>query len=399
MMRRFWLLISLSLIASMVSTPALAAVKAGTICSSKGQIKKVSGYKYTCVKSGTKLVWSKGVKVAAKGTPTATNTPIPVGPLSLNNLQGRLDEVINSAWLQASKKIGSSATTLGTTQILVGPNTTEDNSNSLESLNLASRLFEGFPQVKNLYLIKFSSKDIDWAQKQYEQLSPNNYDPNAARNQCASSNGCVGAMAGINASGDGVVFMGQGGGYIGAPTIKGLTRAQNGLIIAHEYFHTIQMINASCRGGRGCYGEAPQWLLEGSATWSAAVARYSDNYDDYLLERNTTLNNHYSNAASIYTSDYINQFLNPNPIFLPNQDNWKHWSKYNSREVYALGFMVSEILASIKGPDSLIKLYADIGSGKSFVEAFQGIFGLSWAEACPIISEAIAIGLKQGIKK
>jgi hypothetical protein len=47
----------------------------------------------------------------------------------------------------------------------------------------------------------------------------------------------------------------------------------------------------------------------------------------------------------------------------------------------------------------LIKLYADIGSGKSFVEAFQVIFGLSWAEACPIISEAIATGLKQGIKK
>ena len=398
-MRRFWLLISLSLIASMIPAPAGAAVKAGTSCSTKGQIKAVSGYKYTCNKSGTKLLWSKGVKVAAKVTPTATKTPIPATPLSLANLQGRLDEIINGAWLQASKKIGSSATTLGVTQILVGPNTTEDNSNSLEPLNLASRLFEGFPQVKKLYIIKFSSKDIDWAQKQYEQLSPNNFDLNAVRNQCASSNGCVGASAGINSEGDGVVLMGQGGSSVGAPTFKGLTRAQNGLIIAHEYFHTIQMINASCRGGRGCYGEAPQWLLEGGATWSAAVARYSDNYDDFLLERNTTLNNHYLNAASIYTSDYINQFLNPNPIFLPNQDNWKHWSKYNPREVYALGFMVSEILASIKGPESLMNLYADIGAGKSFVEAFQGIFGLSWAEACPIISEAIATGLKQGIKK
>ena len=380
-------------------SPAHSAVKAGNPCSTKGQIKTVSGYKYTCNKSGTKLLWSKGVKVSAKVTPTATKTPIPAAPLSLNNLQGRLDEIINGAWLQASKKIGSSATTLGVTQILVGPNTTEDNSNSLEPLNLASRLFEGFPQVKKLYIIKFSSKDIDWAQKQYEQLSPNNFEPNAVRNQCASSNGCVGALAGINSEGDGVVLMGQGGSYVGAPTFKGLTRAQNGLIIAHEYFHTIQMINSPCRGGRGCYGEAPQWLLEGGATWAAAVARYSENYDDYLLERNTTLNNQYSNAASIYTSDYINQFLNPNPIFLPNQDNWKHWSKYNSREVYVLGFMASEILVSIKGTASLMKLYADIGAGKSFVEAFQGIFGLSWAEACPIISEAIAAELKQGIKK
>jgi hypothetical protein len=398
-MRRFWLLISLSLIVSMIPAPASSANKVGASCSSKGQIKKVSGYKYTCIKSGTKLVWSKSVKVAAKRAPTATKAPIPEAPLSLNNLQGRLDEIINSAWLQATKKIASSATTLGTTQILVGPNTTEDNANSLESLNLASRLFEGFPQVKKLYLIKFSSKDIDWAQKEYEQLSPNNYEPNAVRNQCASGNGCVGAMAGINSAGDGMILMGQGGSYVGAPTIKGLTRAQNGLIIAHEYFHTIQAINASCRGGRGCYGEAPQWLLEGGATWSAAAARYSDNYDDFLLERNITLNSHYSNATSIYTSDYINQYLNPNPIFLPNQDNWKHWSKYNPREAYVLGFMASEIFVSIKGTASLMKLYADIGAGKSFVDAFQGIFGLSWAEACPIISEAIATGLKQGIKK
>jgi len=268
------IILGLALIAT--GSPAHSAIKAGNPCGTKGQIKTVSGYKYTCNKSGTKLLWSKGVKVAAKVKPTATKTPIPAGQSSLANLQGRLDEIINSAWLQASKKIGSSATTLGTAQILVGPNTIEDNSNSLEPLNLASRLFAGFPQVKNVYLIKFSSKDIDWAQKQYDQLSPNNYEPNAARNQCASSSGCVSAMAGINSAGDGIILMGQGGSYVGAPTVKGLTRAQNGLIIAHEYFHTIQSINAPCRGGRGCYGEAPQWLLEGGATWSAAVARYSE---------------------------------------------------------------------------------------------------------------------------
>ena len=392
------LLIALAISLIPVSAVSAPKIISGGSCKVLNQKVVYQKKSYICIKTDKKLVWKKGL-AAVKPTPTPTKTITPAASLSLDNLRTRLDEVINSAWLQASKKITSSASTLGSIQNLVGPNTTEETSNSLAALSLASKLFEGFPQVKNLYIIKFSSKDIDWAQKQYDQLSPNNYEPNAARNQCASNNGCVGAMAGINAVGDGVVLMGQGGSYIGAPTVKGLTRAQNGLIVAHEYFHTIQAINAPCRGGRGCYGEAPQWLLEGGATWAAAAVLYSDSYDDYLTERNITLNNHYLNAASTYTSDYINQYLNPNPIFLPNQDNWKHWGKYNPREAYVLGFMVSEILASVKGPASLMKLYADIGAGKSFVDAFQGIFGLSWAEACPIISEAISTELKEGIKK
>ena len=46
-----------------------------------------------------------------------------------------------------------------------------------------------------------------------------------------------------------------------------------------------------------------------------------------------------------------------------------------------------------------MKLYQDVGAGKSFVESFQAIYGLSWAEACPIIADAMAAEIKQGIKK
>ena len=159
------------------------------------------------------------------------------------------------------------------------------------------------------------------------------------------------------------------------------------------------MFNSPCRGGRGCYGDAPVWLLEGGATWAAAAARFSGSYSDFLIERNASLGKHYSQSSSIYTSEYINLYLNPNPIFLPNQDNWAYWSKYDRWEAYALGLMVSEILVNIKGTASLMKLYEDVGAGKSFVQAFQGIYGLSWSEACPIIANAMAAVLKQGIKK
>lgn len=406
-----------SLIAIAPAPIALAAVKAGATCTKAGTTSTVGGMKYTCIKNGKKLVWDKGVKVIAPkpsaiptasptpiATPTSTPTPaptpttIPIAPSTFNNLQSRIDGIIYGAWLKTSEKINASQTALGTVKILVGPNTIEDDSNSLASLNLVSRLFQEFSQVKNVYIIKFSKTDIDWAQKQYDLLRPNNYNPNAAINQCSKSDGCDGAQAGINADGAGIIIMGQGGRYVGQPTVDG-NRGQNGLTVAHEYVHNIQAINAPCRGGRGCYDNVPRWLNEGSAEFFSIAARFNGNFEDFLKFRNSILANHYLHSSSIYTSDYINLYLNPNPVFAPNQDNWAYWSKYDTIELYALGLMVSEILVNIKGSASLMQLFADVGAGKSFVDSFQGIFGTSWAEACPLIANAIAAELKQGIKK
>ena len=82
MKRKLRTLIILPLSLVLMSTPAVAAIKAGASCNSQGQAKTSSGFKYTCIKSGKKLVWSKGVRIAVKvatptPTPTATPTPTP----------------------------------------------------------------------------------------------------------------------------------------------------------------------------------------------------------------------------------------------------------------------------------------------------------------------------------
>ena len=62
---------------------ATAAVKPGTTCKKLGQISTSAGIKYTCIKSGKKYVWNKGVKVVTKTvkptpTPAATSNKDPV---------------------------------------------------------------------------------------------------------------------------------------------------------------------------------------------------------------------------------------------------------------------------------------------------------------------------------
>ena len=65
-------LLSLFLILTLITpSHATAATKAGGVCKKAGQVSTVSGKRYTCVKSGNKLVWSKGVTVTkAKASPS-----------------------------------------------------------------------------------------------------------------------------------------------------------------------------------------------------------------------------------------------------------------------------------------------------------------------------------------
>ena len=87
-MRKALRILAVALSLTLVVSVAQAAVKAGSACSKLGATSTVSGKKYTCIKSGKKLVWDKGVVVVKPtpattpattptATPTATPTPTP----------------------------------------------------------------------------------------------------------------------------------------------------------------------------------------------------------------------------------------------------------------------------------------------------------------------------------
>lgn len=73
------------LVLAIGNTSATAATaKAGAKCPKVGKVSTVSGVKFTCVKSGKKIIWNKGVKVPAATTsmaPTpAQSTSAPAVP-------------------------------------------------------------------------------------------------------------------------------------------------------------------------------------------------------------------------------------------------------------------------------------------------------------------------------
>jgi M6 family metalloprotease-like protein len=85
-MKRGGLGITLLLTFSLIPAHSATPPKSGSICTKQGAIKTYQGKKYTCIKSGKKLVWNKGavIKTAApvvtptpKPKPTQTPKPIP----------------------------------------------------------------------------------------------------------------------------------------------------------------------------------------------------------------------------------------------------------------------------------------------------------------------------------
>lgn len=72
------ILIALTLIFSLVvPINANAAIKAGVICKKAGQISTFGAKKITCIKSGNKLIWKKGVTGV-----TSAPAPVPIAPVA-----------------------------------------------------------------------------------------------------------------------------------------------------------------------------------------------------------------------------------------------------------------------------------------------------------------------------
>ena len=76
-MRKALQILAVALSLTLVVSVAQAAVKAGSACSKLGSTSTVSGKKYTCIKSGKKLVWNKGVKIKQSSSVVAGVCPPP----------------------------------------------------------------------------------------------------------------------------------------------------------------------------------------------------------------------------------------------------------------------------------------------------------------------------------
>ncbi len=394
-MNKSRLIVIVFILPLVLSAPSsFAAVKAGNSCNKAG-IKNVSaGKTYTCVKSGKKLVWNKGVLVpVAKPapstsavpavTPTAKPTPAPiVVNLTFDNLLENTSNISYTAWKKSADIITARTSKAGSFVIYSGPNTPVQFEDVPYAIRQVSKLFPNQAEPKENFWIRYNFADIDWAEsKAKEKLSPSDYNQislnqggTLAGSNCdVKSSNCRGSYQQTGPSGIAVVMLGVESSPITDSLSK--TSKSTGMLEAHEYFHALQRIPIMNKGVR-IWPHA--WWREGGAEW---VQNFVINYNSYE-EYKRYLRMDCSRSCLPLTEDQIAEFLTKS--FENNVP-----ANFDPFLNYSLGSHVVEIFVAMRGPDVLVDMYAEMGKGLTFDEAFKVFFGIAWKDAIPTVAKSI----------
>jgi hypothetical protein len=315
-------------------------------------------------------------------SPSATIKPWtpPSAPTSWSDVVQNAEGISYWAWKKTADKITVSTSKLGEVVILVSPNGTPDNPKPLVAMNLVSRFSANYEEPKKVQLVYADEKDIEWGQKQIDEFCAQNacgYDVKGeAKKACnVPVTPCWGGLAVRNQRTNIPMIYATASEW--GKNDPGHTQ---GTLEAHEYFHNVQQI-LLLEGG---WTRVPRWLIEGGALWTAEATVFYEDFSKYTKERNT--NNNVILFTEKPSAAWLEKFLDPN--YTTGWDQW-NGNEYHPWAIYDVGSLASEIMVAIGGPNSFMDLYKLVGTGKTFAQAFESIYGISWKEGAKIISQAI----------
>jgi len=402
MQRKGSLALAIALLLTLAAPVQAATPKAGAKCNKAGTTATASGKKFTCIKSGTKLVWNKGVAVATRPTPTPTpsgmptpspspspsitpsNTPTPTpspvvekAPTGFSDLAENFKGVYVGVWNSSYSKITANPPLDVKQNILFGPNTKSPNPDIPEMFTLGTRFFGGYAQPKSFDAIYFVQGDMDWASKKLLELYGNPDQAQAPFRNCQSQLRCNGASANTPLPDRGQSnFAVLDAGHTDPYHLKG------GIEI-HEYTHMVQFMQFQGKPTQkvnGGLGLLPNWFIEGHAhlAGNAASAKSLTQYKEF---RSFWLNSRAEGLPG-YSPESIESFYEK---LAPGKSD----SSVQSN-VYSIGYFSVEVLASIKGVDSPLEVIKLVSDGSTWDEAFLKVYGITWKEAAPIVAKTVS---------
>ena len=426
-MKREWLatgLVAVTVFGSISTSWSVNPPKAGSLCKKVGKTQTFKGKTFTCVKSGKKVVWRlEATKSAAPAptpaltstpspttipTPTPTITPSPqstptpslsptpspsptpiVTPKSFADLYENRKGISFAAWRKSSDIMATSKPKVGALEIHTGPNTKPYFDDYLTAVSLVSRLFPNRLEPSKTLIIRYNFKDLEWAEKlTKEKLTAEEYSQlqSAEENRLVGSNcdtktqDCRGAkQQTAPTSRVSVILQGiENALDVYDPTAE--VRSRSGMLEAHEYFHALQRIPIMDKTRVWPHA----WFREGSANWVQNIAinnKDFDKYREYIRQTCSPICLRLSEAQIIEFFETSNENYTA-----PKFDRWLN---------YSLSSHVIEALVALKGPDTLIDLYEQMGKKLTFDQAFMATYGVEWSYALPILAKTVYANLNE----
>ncbi len=386
MKRALALLVALSFMGTFLTVPAIAAVKAGASCPKVGKTSVASGKTFTCVKSGKKLLWNKGIaltKPAATPTPSPSAKPetvavkTPEMPTSFTDLEEKYQGIPYATWQKIQDNLALHKTTDLKINFQFGPNTPQRYPNqwTIDAVTLGSRVMGAQKQPAEVKFVEFNKEDVPWARAEAAKyVSPFNLGmnlPDQAADKCANVD-CDGAVTNI-ASDIGLVLVG-----VANPVNRFNIQKFNGQNDLHEYTHAVQGMIFKGKVTNPPPMHMPCWYSEGQPQ-AVSIPTVAKSAEDYVkIRKSWVTDNRW--LLKDYEPETIQQFL---------KDNMKvpcPGSTYPM--VSTLGYIVMDALVSIGGIDKTFDVQVAKASGLSFEDSFKQVYGVSWDEASVILSKA-----------
>ena len=399
-MRKRLRLVALTIPLILVASNSYAAVKAGSSCSKAGT-KGLSATKiYTCIKSGKKLIWDKGVPLTK--TPIGAQSPSASAPLDLptsfDNLYQNRKGIAFAAWSKTGEAMKNSETRVPPVTTFIGPNTKPWYSEVEKTFGLVSNAFPSAKLPSNVLVIFYNFSDVAWAEAKLKTLISADAYANLNRNEnghlvdsnCPTAvKDCIGSKEVTTYDGTDVAILlvgvssnaGMGkvaGGSWGDPgTYENNTTGQ---LLAHEYFHALQREE---QVGKNLQQTdwPPRWVTEGSAYFLQNAIINSGDFSKFANWRMIAVGDYIKREG--ITSEFVTDFMDLRHY----SDNW---TSFNGDWDYFLGARIIETLVAIKGPGSIIDFYKFMGEGKGFESSFKTAYGINYQDAIPVIAKSIA---------
>ena len=298
------------------------------------------------------------------------------------------------AWLQISQNIAQSPSKLGNVELFIGPNTTPNFPDLKLPMELVSKAFPSARNVKNVRVFAFNFKDADWADQTLKRVFAGETEAFKKRHWGAVNESCPKArevcfqQAFIDSNLDGVILIGmvdKGSREESTHRLAEHARAFRGVVIGHEYLHTIQRIILGERWFQRIY-TPPSWFNEGSAVFTENAAVNHASFNSFMHFR-------LSDSSVLYSDCPYNFCVKLDEKLVIEYLSLSHYSTNWDNFPYAMKYSMSarliEILVALKGPESIITLIEQMATAKTFDQAFEVVYGISYESAKPIIARII----------